>query len=265
MVTNFRNDVRKNVDTKKTADSARKLGRLLGQKVPANPVEVKSVAYDAAMSVRVRLYDPSGRVLAEVEPSAESADRKTKTAVAGVSFNEIALSDTATGDVARKVIGDAIDTVRSGMRSLDWSTIVIGQKKEVLTLGTGRSANVEPGDVFEVVDGGRAVGRARVTSVTETGAEAEYIGTMPAKLKLNGKTARYVGSENPVPPQGGPKSLVVRVKTPAFSGPGNSFNEIKELKTGARLQFQYSVGPWAKVSEGGSSFWVPLAKVQIGS
>lgn len=264
MVTNYRADVKKTVDTKKTADSARKLGKIFGQSVPANPVDVKSVAYDAAMSVRVKLYDPTGRVIAEVEPSAQSSDRKTKSAVAGVSFHEVALSDTAVGDVARKVIGDTIDTVRNGLTSLDWSTVVSGQTKEKLTLASGRNANLEPGDVFEVMDGGKAVARVRVTSVSETSAEAQFIGAAP-KAKVSTKMARYVGSENAVSTASRERSLTVRIKTSAYDGPGDSFNAIRELKVGQKLKFHYSVGAWARASDGGSSFWVPMAKVQVTS
>lgn len=265
MVTNYRADIKKGIDTKRTADSARKLGKIFGQNVPGNPVDVRSVAYDASMSVRVKLYDPSGRVLAEVEPSAASQDRKTKTALGGVSFHDIALSDTAAGDVARKVIGDAIDTVRNGLSNLEWTTTVQGAGKEKLQLASGRNANLEPGDVFDVMDGNKAITRVRITSVTETASEAEYLTPPPAKAKLNGKTARYQGSDHAVSSSQRDRSLVVRIKTPAYDGPGDSFNSIRPLKVGQRLRFHYSVGAWARASDGGSSFWVPLAKVQVNS
>ncbi len=263
MVTNYRADAKKSLDTKKTADSAKKLGRLLGQSVPSNPVDVRSVAYDAAMSVRVRLYDPSGRLITEVEPSSESSDRKSKVGLGGVSFHDVALSDTAVGDVARKVIGETIDTLRNGLAGLDWSTTVESQSKERIKFLIGRNSNVEPGDVFEIMDGKKAVARARVINVTETGSEAEL--TTPLQLKLSGKPARYIGSENQGSSSRSERFVTVRIKTSAFDGPGNSFREIRPLRIGIRLTFHYSVGPWARVTHGGSTFWVPMAKVQITS
>lgn len=262
MVTNYRAQAKEGVNVAKTADSARKLGKLFGKNVPSAPGDVRSVAYDAAMSVRVRLYDPSGRVIAEVEPSAEASDRKTKTSLADVSFNEVAFSDTAAGDVARKVIGDAIDTVRSSLSNLEWSTTVQSQSKQKVTLAAGRNANLEPGDVFEIIDGKKAVTRVRITSVTETSSDAEFIGGGTAP-KVGGKSARYVGSENSVSTAARERVLTVRIKTPAYAGPGDSFRTVKELRVGQKMKFQYAVGSWARATDGGTSFWVPLAKVQI--
>jgi hypothetical protein len=261
-VTDYRADIQKGVDTKKTADNARKIGRMFGQKVPSNPVDVRSVSYDAAMAVNVRVYDGTGRLIAEVQPRSASSDRKSKVGISGVSFHDIAFSDTAVGDVARRVIGDAVDTVRGGLSNLDWTTFVAGQGKDKLTLGTGRNANLEPGDVFEIVDGKKSLAKVRVISVTETTADAEFITAVP-KDKLANKLARYLGSETQSNVRALDKSLVVRIKTSAFEGPGDSFREIKELRVGSRMKLLYSVGSWAKASDGSNTFWVPLAKVQI--
>lgn len=260
MVTNYRADVKKSVDTKKASDSARRLGKIFGQNVPANPVDVKSVAYDAAMSVKVRLYDSTGRLIGEVQPSAASSDRKTKSAVAGVSFHDVALSDTAIGDVARKVIGDSIDTIRRGLADLEWSTTVSGQSRDKVTLSGGRNMNLEPGDVFDVYDGRKLLARVRINSVTETTSEAEFVGK---SAKVSGKVARYVGSETATASQASDRAAVVRTVTDAYDGPGDSFNTIRRLKVGQRLQLHYVVGSWARTSDGGATFWVPIAKVQI--
>ncbi len=265
MVTNYKAVVMKSVDTQKASTSARKLGKLFGQNVPTNPVDVKSASYDAAMSVRVRMIDRAGRVLLETAPSAASQDRKTKTALAGVSFNDVALSDTAVGDVARKVVADAVDSLRAGLASLDWSTPVMASSKDKLTLGVGASARIEPGDVFEIVDADqRQLIRVRVTRVTETASECAYLST-PGKQKLTGLTARYLGGESSTAPARGERTITTNAKTAVFSGPGNSFQQVKELKSGVRMKLEYTVGAWGKVSDSSGAVWVPLAYVTIGS
>jgi hypothetical protein len=263
MVTNYRADVNKSVDVKRTADNARKLGRLLGQKVPTNPVDVKSTAYDAAMSARVRLFDPSGRVLTETEASAASADRKSKVALGGVSFHEVAMSDTAVGDVARKVIADAVDALRPNLSQLQWTTTIGSATNDKVTLGAGFGSGIEPGDVFQVMDAGKAVVRVRVTNVTENSADAEFIGQ--TKVKLKGKTALYVGSENPPAAARRDRFLTMRVKSPVFNGPGNSFQEMKTLNPGAKLKLHYVVGSWGKATDNSGTYWVPLAAAAISS
>jgi pSer/pThr/pTyr-binding forkhead associated (FHA) protein len=265
MVTNYKADQNRNVNTQAVSSSARKIGKLFGQKVPTNPVDVKNVAYDAAMSARVRLLDRTGRVLLETEPSSASADRKAKVGLAGVSFNDTVLSDTAIGDVQRKVVADAVDALRGGLASLDWSTVVTGASKEKIMLGVGSSAKVEPGDMFEITDGTRVLNRARVTSVTENGSEAMLLAP-PGKEKLANLTAVYLGNENAAAPVTTPRTITIRSKSGAFSGPGNSFTQVRELKPGTRLKLHFTVGPWAKAEDGNNgTLWVPLTNVTIGS
>jgi len=265
MVTNYKADSNRNVNTAGAASSAKKIGKLFGQKLPGNPVDVKNVSYDAAMSARVRILDRAGRILLETEPSSASADRKSKVAIAGVSFNDTALSDTAVGDVARKVVADAVDALRVNLAGMEWMTQVGGSTKDKLTLAVGSSAFVEPGDIFEVLDAQqRVVARARVASVTETASEAMLI-TDPGKQRLAGLTARYIGNESPTATRRSARTITTRAKTPVFSGPGTSFNQLKELKPGVRMSLHFTVGAWAKADDGSGPVWVPLANATIGS
>ena len=266
MVTNYKADAKGNVNTQGVSTSARKIGKIFGQKLPTNPVDVKNVTYDAAMSARIRLLDRAGRILLETEPSSASADRKAKVALAGVSFNDAVLSDTAVGDVTRKVVADAVDALRAGLGSQEWTTLVTGATKDKIVLGVGSSAHVEPGDVFELVNGQqRVLGRIRVTSVTDSGSEAMLI-TPLGKERLAMTTARYLGSENASTSiRRAPRTITTRAKTPVYSGPGTSFTQIRELKPGMRMNLQFTVGPWAKADDGSGAVWVPLANTTIGS
>lgn len=264
MITNYKSEVSGNVDVKKTVDSARRIGGLFGTKLPQTPGDVKSSAYDSAMSVRVALYDGNGRTLLQTEPSAASASRKSKVSLAGVPFNQVVLSDTPTGDVARKVVGDAVEQILTKVTALDWTTTVSGQRPDGLSLAVGRSGNVEVGDVFEVADSKKTYGRVRVTSVTEASADAELLFNA-GKERLSGKMLRYVGSEGPSAVSSGNRSVTIRSKTSAFDGPGNSFNKVKELKPGQRFQLFFSVGSWGRVSDGSTRFWVPLSFAEIKS
>lgn len=262
-VTNYKADQKTTVDVKKTADSARKIGGLFGTKLPSSPADVKSYSYDSAMGARVRVYDPQGSEIASAEPYAESADRKSKFSVANVPFNQLVLSDTPTGDVARKVIGDAVEGLLQSFEALEWFGLVSSQKKDKLTLGIGRAANVDVGDVFEVYDGSRSLGRVRVTAITETSAEADLL--TPTKEKLANKRLRYLGNERSGPKADTANTLTIRSKTSAMSGPGNSFQPVKELKPGTTLRFHFSVGTWARTGDRSGAFWVPLAAAKIGS
>jgi hypothetical protein len=264
MITNYKSETKGSVDVKGTADSARRIGGLFGKKLPQTPGDIKSTAYDSAMSVRVALYDGNGRTLLQTEPSAASADRKSKFSLAGVPFNQVVMSDTPTGDVARKVVGDAVEQILTKVTALEWTTTVLSQKQDGVTMGVGRSGNLEVGDVFEVTDGKKALGKVRVTSITDSTAEAELLFT-PGKERLNGKTLRYLGSETPSSLQTGNRSVTIRSKTSAYDGPGNSFNTIRDLKPGQKFQLYFAVGPWGRVSDGSSRFWVPLQFAQINS
>lgn len=262
-VTNYKADAKTTADVKKTADSARKIGGLFGQKVPSAPADVKSYSYDSAMGARVRVYDPQGSEIASAEPYAESADRKSKFSIANVPFNQLVLSDTPTGDVARKVIGDAVEGLLQNFEALEWFGLVSTHKKDKVTLGIGRAANVDVGDVFEVYDGSRSFGRVRVTAITENSAEADLL-TL-TKEKLSNKRIRYLGNERSGPKAAAASTLTVRSKTSAMSGPGNSFQAVKDLKPGTKLRFHFSVGTWARVQDNSGSFWVPLVAAKIDS
>ncbi|MHB0968184.1 MAG: FHA domain-containing protein [Thermoanaerobaculia bacterium] len=262
-VTNYKADQKTSVDVKKTADSARRIGGLFGAKVPSSPADVKSYSYDSAMGARVRVYDPQGSEIASAEPYAESADRKSKFSVANVPFNQLVLSDTPTGDVARKVIGDAVEGLLQSFEGLEWFGVVSSHKKDKVTLGIGRAANVDVGDVFEIYDGSHSLARARVTSITENSAEAELLA--PTKEKLSNKRVRYLGNERGGPKPDSAKTLTIRSKTSAMAGPGNSFQAVKELKPGTTLRFHFSVGTWARAQDNSGSFWVPLVAAKIGS
>jgi hypothetical protein len=261
MITDYRVVDQSSVDVGRGADAARRIGRVGGVSVPTSPVNVQSRSYEAAMAARVQLLDATGRVLVEVQPSAEGAERKTRTTLAGVSFSEVVLSNSIAGDVARKIIGEAVESVRSGLESVEWSTSVTSQRNDMVTLGVGRSSGLEPGDVFEVTDPAGAVTRVRVRVAQEATSEAEFVGPV---LKISNRPARFIGTTADVRPLS-ERTVVIQKKTGVFDGPGESFREIRKLNRGARLRFQYSVGGWARASEGSSTFWVPLANAQVVS
>ena len=111
----------------------------------------------------------------------------------------------------------------------------------------------------------RGVARVRVNYIDAKQSTAELISGDPAG-KYKGKMARYAGRETESPVtanQAKPKFLQFRQNSKVYDGPGRSFREVKELKAGTRVRYLYTVGPWAKATDGRSTFWVPMAIAQI--
>lgn len=265
-LTNFSSDISGSVNTKAVAQTAKGVGGLFGKRVPTSPAHVQSGAQDASMSARVRVYDPSGRQLADFETAAQSKARKTKVNLKGVPFSGVFGSDTPAGDVARKVVADAVESLRNQLRDVNWAANITSQTKEEVKIDVGRNANIEPDDVFDIVDQGKVIGRIRITSVAEKTSTGQVL-TAPKKTKLAGKSVRFAGRETPTSVAEAQvnrqRSVQIRKKTKVYSGPGTSFTSVKELRQGARLRYEYSVGTWVKASDGSGSYWVPGAAAQF--
>lgn len=258
-VTNFQAEA--NVkDAKKALSSATKIGRILGKNVPQTHVETaRTGSYEAAMSLRVELFDLSGRPLTSVQPQAQATNRKNAFMVAGVPLGQAIMADTALGDVTRKLVGDAVEGLSAPLQAVEWTAPILNQRNEIVTIGAGRNSGIEIGDVFESVDAyGRAGARMRVSAIAYDTAEAEIVGTA-ASAKKTAPRVRFVGSENPPAAGGGDdRWLVTNTKTAGFEGPGNSFKQMRAIGPGTRLRFDYVVGSWARVSDAGGRFWVPM-------
>ena len=184
----------------------------------------------------------------------------------GVPFNQVFGSDTPPGDVARDIVAQAVDAIRGQVKKAEWTATLGGQNGKNVAIDAGRNCDVELGDVFEAVDQGRRIAVIRIVSVDETSATGEILSG--ASTKLSGKSVRYLGIDSSTPSAYGsssaPKHLTMRNASGAFAGPGNSFQKVKDLKRGQRMTLLYTIGVWAKATDGGATFWVPLTAAQIG-
>ena len=218
----------------------------------------------AEMAIVVRMYDSRSQQIAEFQPAAASRDTISKVDVTSLSVGQISNTDTPAGDVARRVAADAIDGILRELASMEWQgSIKTAQRDGLVTIDCGSTCSIEVGDVFDVHDSGSVMGRVRVTRVESGQSFAE---TISAKGNLEKKSVSYAGRENDSPlsaASGRPRQLQIRTKTKVFSGPGKSFKEVKQLKEGTKVRYLYSVGLWAKASDGGSTFWVPMTQAQV--
>lgn len=264
-VTNYKSERRTTVDTKKVTRAADAVAGLFGENVPNSPANVKSQSWDAAIATRVIARDAAGREIVQFETAAEAADRKTSTNVSSLSVGELFRSDTPAGDVVRKVVADAVDGLMPYIDRTEWFATINAHSGTRALIDCGRTCQVEEGDYFDVLDGGTVIGRLRVAQTDENTSTAEVIAG-GASGKLTGKTVRYAGREKPSSLYGAapkPKQLVLRRKAAAFAGPGNSFSKITDLRGGTRLNYLYSVGFWAKASDGKREYWIPIVHAEI--
>jgi len=264
-ITNYKNDSRTNVNTKSVTSGASAVAGVFGKSVPNSPVNVESRTVSAEIAILVRVYDNRSRQIAEFQPAASTRDTKSKVDVTSLSFGQISNSDSPAGDVARQVAAEAVDGILRELQGMDWQGSISDPQDGTFSLDCGSACSVEVGDVFDVVDGSRVIGRVRVTRVERDKSFAE---TIFANGKLEAKGVRYAGREKDSPLSanaGRNRQLQMRTKAKAFAGPGNSFKQVKQLKEGARIRFLYSIGTWAKASDGSSTFWVPMAQAQVVS
>jgi hypothetical protein len=250
-------------DPKKAANAVSSIGRIFGKNLPNNPVDTaRAASYAASMSLKVELFDTTGRLVTETHPSAQASTRQSNFSVSGVSFSQVVFSDTALGDVSRKVVADSLEALMPSLLKIEWSAPITAQRADVVVMGAGRNAGVEVGDVMESVDtGGRVIGRLRVSSVAFDSAEMEVV-TGP--LKKLGPRVRFVGSER-APSAAADRWFVTQDKTLAFDGPGISYKQLRSVSTGLKARFDYAVGSWVRVSDGGSAFWLPMTAGRIAT
>jgi len=264
-VSNYRNDVKTSVDTAKAGSAVSAVGGLFGQSVPTVPVNVTSGTMNAELSIRVRVYDSGANQVAEVQPAAASFSRKTTGNVSGLSLGRAAAQeDSPVADVTRQVVAEAVDAILAELQQREWRAVILEQKADgSIIIDCGFACGVENGDVFDVVGGGQSSGRIRVTFVDDTTSTAEQLA---GGKNLKGKSLRYAGREGDSPGTAQSRrerTLQLRSKSAAFKGPGKSFGEAAKLKAGTRLRYLYSVGLWAKGTDGKRTLWVPINVAQI--
>jgi hypothetical protein len=266
MVTNFSNESSTTVDTEAAGRTVGALGGLVGKNVPRSPVNVASGSRSAEMSIVVRVSDSTGRQLTETNAAAAASDRKSSATADSLSFGQTTIAgDSPLSDVTRKVVADALDGIRGELDRLEWRATLQDQKKDgVMVIDCGNNCAVEVGDVFDVIDGGAAVARFRITQVDARTSTGQLLSGNPA-AKLKGKPVRYAGreDESSLATAQGARYLQVRSKTKVYDGPGRTFRAGRELNTGARVRYLYSIGTWAKATDGSGVFWIPMSAAQV--
>ncbi|HVT45101.1 MAG TPA: FHA domain-containing protein [Thermoanaerobaculia bacterium] len=264
-VINYQAGQRTNVNLRSASEAASRIGSLAGESIPRTPVNVTSITFDSSMSIRVRMLDRSGGTVAEATPASAAKGTRSSVSLDGVPFSQVFGSDTPPGDVARDVVGQAVEAISAQVRQMEWSTAATrSSDPKKVTLRAGRNANVEIGDVFKLVDRNRAVANVRVVELGDATSTAEVL---DGDVRSDGLRAHYLGFAGTSPSAltrgAGPKHVRMRSNADAHQGPGKSFPKVKGLRRGARAQLHYTVGIWAKVSDAKGTFWVPLTAAGI--
>jgi hypothetical protein len=260
--------VAKKSDSGNVVNKAKGLSSIFGGPLSSVkvPVRAQSVSYDAALSAQVTVESANGRVLARSTPSSSLVDRRSSVAVvpAKTTFGDLLNTDTPQSDVIRNVVGLAVDDIMRALATADAEISVKSAKGQVVTLDAGRNANVAPDDVFDIIDGDRAIARVRVDSVQDGTSVARLIS---GETALAGKRARYAGTDitndASAIPQLSTRSAVVRAQTEAREAPGASFKTVAVLKPGVRATYLYSVGSWSKVTNGDAPMWVLTNTIEV--
>lgn len=265
VVTNYNSDVRTRVNTEAVTNAVGAISSIFGGPSVDSPVDTKSISMNADMTARVKLYDPNSVELAAVYAEAASKGRKTSADIAGLAVNEIANTETALGDVTRKIAADAVDSLLPELDNVVWQAWITeaDSEKKTVTVNCGTRCQIEAGDVFGIYDGEDRLGTAKVSRVTP---DAAYARVTEGEGEFVSLWVRYEGraGDSPLTRKSQQKrTLKTRNAVQAYSGPGTTFGEVRKLSAGAELNFLYSVGTWAKVSDGSASFWIPLSSAQI--
>jgi hypothetical protein len=267
VVTNYKSEVKNTVDTNSVARGVGSVARIFGGPNVPTPAAVKTVSMDADMTARFKLLDPANSQLGQVFTEAASRDRQTSLDVGTIDINQIENTDTALGDVTRKVAADAVEYLLAELENIEWQGQVtrIDKKTGMITTDCGSRCQIEVGDVFSIRNNGELVGTASVKKITADSAVAEITA---GEGIVKGMTVRFEGrmDESPATRKSREvRTLKTREAGAAHAGPGNSFAEVKKLKAGSSLNLLYTVGSWAKVSDGSASFWISLENAQITS
>ncbi len=265
VVTNYKSDVRTRVNTEAVTSAVGAISGIFGGPSVDSPVDTRSVSMNADMTARVKLIDPDSVELLETFAEAKSSGRKTSADIAGLGINEIANTETALGDVTRKVAADAVEKLLVELENVPWKGWITDNdpEKKTLTIDCGTRCQIEAGDVFGIYNYDERVGTARVRRVTPDSAEALIA---DGETEVIGMSVRYDGRTGDSPltrKSQQERSLRTRNATQAYAGPGTTFGDVKKLNAGAELRLVFVVGSWAKVSDGSASFWIPLASAQI--
>ncbi|MEO8217336.1 MAG: FHA domain-containing protein [Acidobacteriota bacterium] len=267
VVTNFRSDIKSHLNTATVTAGASAIAGILGKSGAQSPVNARSVSMNADMAARVRLLDPDNNELGQFTSSASSHDRKTSTDLGGLTIREITNTDSALGDVTRKVAADAVESLLKDLDQIQWQGRVVNAEEKTVTLNCGSRCLIEVGDVFNVYDDENTnVATLRVKKVTPEESTASLVTSTGEVADLSGKIVKYAGRNGDS--SGTQKSIKqravqLRMNTDAYDGPGKTFNSVKKLSSGTKLNLLYSVGTWARVSQGSDTFWIPLTSAQI--
>ena len=237
-------------------------GTLFGRK-PANaPPSARDDAYDVAVTASVGVYDAHGRQLGSVKPGYAVSETQAagNTATDAADVAEMLTMETPLADTMRYVIAASADEVMRSTVDLEPEISIRSMTGDVVILDAGKNAGLAPDDVFEVVDGGRAVARARVELVQDATATAVV---RPANVNLAGKHVRYIGVKRgeAVPSTTEFAERVARATQAADAreGPGVSFKTSGSVAAGTELHVVYTVGSWSRVRIGDRRMWVPTA------
>jgi hypothetical protein len=261
-ITNFRDVKKTSVDTAAVGRTAGAIAGIAGASVPNTPADVRRGSRSSEISILVRAFDRGAVQLAQAQPSASASAAKTEFTLAGLALGqEAATGDSTLADVTRKVVADAIETLRERLDAIQWTgTITEHESGNPAIINCGSSCGIEVGDVFDVLQAGRPVGRVKVTFLDSQRATAQVISGTGAFAE---RTVRFAGRETESAIGNRQRSLQMRQKAAVFQGPGRSFRQVRELPAGARVRYLYSVGVWAKATDGSTSFWVPMKSAQV--
>lgn len=266
-IVGFHNEEKSRVNTERATEVVGGIAGLTGRNVPTvSGAGAKTVSANADGTLRVRVYNGSNRQVDDFRVSAHAAATRTSVSAASLSMGNLFQTDTPAGDVTRELVAEAVDKIMKQVDRLEWIATVKAQTESRISIDCGRACQIEPGDVFDVVDKGRTIARATVVSVdNESATAAVFAG---GSNKLTGKSVHYAGREKPSTlygPTPRVRQLIVRRKAAVYAGPGNSFQKIKSLRGGTRLTYLYSVGYWAKATDGKSDYWIEMKYADVGN
>jgi len=268
MIAGFHNEEKSRMNTQRTTEVLGGLSALAGgTSVPTVGAGAQTVSANADGTLRVRVYDASNRQVDDFRVSANAAATKTSVSAASLSFGGLFQTDTPAGDVTRQLVAQAVDKLMKDVDRLEWVANITAQTQDKVLIDCGRACQIEEGDVFDVLDGGKAIARVKVISVDESSATASVFAGGAANT-LTGKAVHYAGREKPSKlygPTPKVRQLIVRRTTGGFDAPGNSFKKVKTFRSRTRLTYLYSVGYWAKASDGRNEYWVQVKDIDVSN
>lgn len=266
-IVGFHNEEKSRINTERATEVVGGIAGLTGHNVPTvSGAGAKTVSANADGTLQVRVYNGSNRQVDDFRVSAHAAATRTSVSAASLSMGNLFQTDTPAGDVTRELVAEAVDKIMKQVDRLEWIATVKAQTGSRILIDCGRACQIEPGDVFDVVDKGQTIARATAVSVDEESATAAVFAG--GSNKLTGRSVHYAGRERPSTlygPTPRVRQLIVRRKAAVYAGPGNSFRKVKSLRGGTRLTYLYSVGYWAKATDGKGDYWIEMKYADIGN